>query len=131
MRQALPPPDRTGLNPEETFAAPQTPVEKELANIWREVLGLEQVGIHDNFFDLGGHSLLVIQVCSKLQTILSRDISTMEMFNYPTISSLADYLSQGEQEKGELEQSHHRAETRRALRERRDRFRRNSKKGTI
>ena len=56
---------------EEQFVAPTTPDEEQLANIWAEVLGLEKVGIHDNFFDLGGHSLRLIQVQSKLQERLA------------------------------------------------------------
>ncbi|MEH1779536.1 MAG: amino acid adenylation domain-containing protein [Nostoc sp.] len=85
-----------GLSP--TLAAaykpPKSEVERNIATIWQEVLHLEKVGINDNFFDIGGHSLLMAQVNSKLRAILQRDISVMTMFQYPTIHSLAQYLSQ-------------------------------------
>jgi hypothetical protein len=55
------------------------------------------LGIHDNFFDLGGHSLLVLTVNNKLRGILQRDISVVTMFQNPTIYSLAQYLSQEQQ----------------------------------
>jgi acyl carrier protein len=59
------------------------------------VLHVEKVGVHDNFFDLGGHSLLMIQVHSALQERLKRDLPVIELFEYPTIDSLARYLSHG------------------------------------
>jgi hypothetical protein len=59
-RRALPVPDSTRADLEEDFVAPRTPVEKMLAEIWAEVLGVERVGIHDKFLELGGHSLLAI-----------------------------------------------------------------------
>jgi acyl carrier protein len=64
-RRALPLPDGTRPDIEESFVAPRTTAEKELAEIWKEVLGIEQVGIYDNFFDLGGHSLLLIQAIDR------------------------------------------------------------------
>ena len=60
------------------------------------MLQLEKVGVDDNFFDLGGHSLRMVQVNSKLTELLGQDIPMLEMFKYPTISSLAKYLSQQE-----------------------------------
>ena len=57
-RNALPAPDHSRPELEDAFAAPRTPVEENLANIWAVVLKLDKIGIHDNFFDLGGHSLL-------------------------------------------------------------------------
>ncbi len=58
---------------------------------------MEKVGIHDNFFDLGGHSLLLVRVYSQLQTVFDKkDLSMMDLFIYPTISSLARYLNQNE-----------------------------------
>jgi amino acid adenylation domain-containing protein len=93
-RRALPAPDK--LRPElaNNYQAPQSEVEKSIAKVWKQVLNLEKVGIHDNFFDLGGHSLLVVQVNNKLREILHRDLSVVEIFQNPTIKSLAEYLSQ-------------------------------------
>ena len=69
------------------------------------MLQVEKVGIHDNFFDLGGHSLLIVQAHSKLQELLQRDISILELFQYPTISSLAQYLSEEKSERSALAES--------------------------
>ncbi|MEH2382490.1 MAG: amino acid adenylation domain-containing protein [Nostoc sp.] len=96
-RRALPVPE--GLRPTltTTYEVPQSKMEQQIAKFWQEVLHLDKVGIHDNFFDLGGHSLLMIQVNHKLRAILQRDISVVTMFQNPTIYSLAQYLSQQRQ----------------------------------
>jgi acyl carrier protein len=73
--------------------APGTSTEIALAKIWGEVLGLKQVGLHDNFFDLGGHSLLLLRVQARLGEVLDAKVSIAEMFQYPTISSLAMHIS--------------------------------------
>jgi acyl carrier protein len=57
-----------------------------------EYLHLEKVGINDNFFDLGGHSLLLTQVHSRLSEMYDRDLTIVDMFRYPTIYSLAGYI---------------------------------------
>ena len=75
-----------------TFAPPQNDLERDIAAIWQEVLKLPQVGTRDNFFDLGGHSLLAVQVHSRLRSRLSRDVSITDLFRYPTIRALTDYL---------------------------------------
>jgi amino acid adenylation domain-containing protein len=92
-RRALPIPD---LRPElsATYQPPQSEVEKNIAQIWRQVLHLDQVSIHDNFFDLGGHSLLLLQVNNTLRTVFKSDISVVTMFQHPTIHSLAQHLNQ-------------------------------------
>lgn len=66
-RQALHSADFDGLGLEETLAAPQTSLEMRIADIWREVLGVDRIGRYDNFFDLGGHSLLSIRVVARLE----------------------------------------------------------------
>ena len=73
-------------------AAPANELEKTIAAIWQEVLGLPQVGTSDNFFDLGGHSLLVVQVQRRLRDACGREVSITDMFRLPTISSLAAHL---------------------------------------
>lgn len=92
-RQALPKPDTTRPNLEETFVAPTGAVESALAEIWAQVLGLERVGVHDNFFDLGGHSLLLMQLHGKLNEKFQTDISLVELFEYSTVYAQAKWLS--------------------------------------
>ena len=98
-RQALPAQESLRPELEVAYVAPQTELEQIIATIWQEVLHLEKVGIYDNFFDLGGHSLLIVQVHSRLQARLERNISMVEMFKYPTIELLANHLSFNREEK--------------------------------
>jgi acyl carrier protein len=81
------------------YAPPETEMEKTIAGIWREVLQIDQVGLRDNFFDIGGHSLSIIKINTKLKGIFDKDISVAAMFRYPTISALAEYFSHEETEK--------------------------------
>jgi amino acid adenylation domain-containing protein len=92
-RLALPKPDTTRPNLEETFVAPTGAVDSALAEIWAQVLGLERVGVHDNFFDLGGHSLLLMQLHGKLNEKFQTDISLVDLFEYSTVYAQAKWLS--------------------------------------
>jgi acyl carrier protein len=89
-----------------------------LADMWAEVLNLGRVGVDDNFFDLGGHSLIMVQLHNKLREALNRKVSIIDMFKYPTISALAAHL--GGEEAGESEQgpSDERVESRKTSRRR-------------
>jgi amino acid adenylation domain-containing protein len=93
-RQALP--DSPALRPElaQAFVAPQSEMERTIARIWQEVLGVDQVGVYDNFFDLGGHSMHIVRAHTKLQEVLGQDFPVVEMFRYPTINGLAKCLMQ-------------------------------------
>jgi len=84
---------------EETLVVPRTPDEEQLAQIWREVLGIEQVGIHDNFFELGGHSLLATQVISKIRDRFSCELPLHDLFESPTIAQLSEHLEFTDSEK--------------------------------
>ena len=77
---------------EGTYVGPRTPTEEVLASIWRDVLKLEQVGVHDNFFELGGHSLLATQVVARLAKLLKVDLSLRRFFETATVSALAAEL---------------------------------------
>jgi amino acid adenylation domain-containing protein len=78
------------------YEAPRNELEKAVAGIWAEILGLEQVGIRENFFDLGGHSLLLLRVHGRLQEVLQREIPLLVLFQYPMIDSLVRHIG-GEQ----------------------------------
>jgi amino acid adenylation domain-containing protein len=91
-RKALPAPNCDRPDLESSYVAPRNAAEEMIAEIWREVLGVENIGVHDNFFDLGGHSLLAMKLSSKMSTATNRDISVRSLFLYPAIAPLADAL---------------------------------------
>jgi acyl carrier protein len=93
-KQALPGVEHTYTASHAGFLAPQTELERTIAAVWQEVLGIRKVGLEDNFFDLGGHSLLMVRLRNKLRQALQTDISIINLFQYPTVSALARYLSQ-------------------------------------
>jgi len=88
-RRALPAPEQTRPELEALYVAPRTPIEEKLAEIWRQLLGLEKVGIYDNFFDLGGHSLLITQLLARVRDTFKVDISLHSLFKLPTVATIA------------------------------------------
>lgn len=95
-RTALPAPEHV----QETAArepaiAPAGELETVIAGVWQDVLKLPSVGVHDNFFDLGGHSLLAVQVHSRLKKALERDLAITDLFRFPTVRGLAEFLGGG------------------------------------
>jgi acyl carrier protein len=88
-RKALPAPDQSNLAPGSKFVAPTGPLELKLAEIWREVLKLERVGAYDNFFLLGGHSLMATQVIHRINRAFKLNLPVRTMFDEPTIVGLA------------------------------------------
>src|SRR5262249_18286087 len=92
-RQALPAPDQTRPELSIDYVAPRNALEKAIAKLWRELLQVEQVGIHDNFFDLGGHSLLLIRLIEKLKGIVNTQVPLIDLFRFPTVNSLARFLA--------------------------------------
>ena len=87
----------TGIN----YAAPGNEIEEIMADIWKEALNLDKVGIHDNFFDLGGDSLKIIKVMIKMRKIFKRDIPVVTMYQYPSINSLSNFLRQDKKDDDE------------------------------
>ena len=83
------------------FVAPADRVETELSEIWKALLQLDSVGIRDNFFDIGGHSLLVVQMHARIREKFDTPISIVELFQYPTIETLAKRMQLSSQESGE------------------------------
>jgi acyl carrier protein len=90
-RSALPAPDAATAAARE-FVAPRTETEQQLAGMWRELLGVEQVGVHDDFFELGGHSLLTIRLVSEIDRALGVRIPVREILEQSTIEALAEYV---------------------------------------
>jgi amino acid adenylation domain-containing protein len=89
-RTALPAVEPGQVMPEQPYATPQTPIEKAIARIWSSVLHLERVGIHDNFFHLGGHSLLGTQVISRVRKAYHVDLPLRSIFTMPTIAEFSE-----------------------------------------
>ncbi|AUX48172.1 nonribosomal peptide synthase [Sorangium cellulosum] len=89
-RRALPSP---AARRRREYVAPRTPVEEALAAIWADVLGRPQVGVEDNFFDLGGHSLMAIPLMHRIQQALGGSLSLMAIFDAPTVAGLARLLA--------------------------------------
>ena len=73
------------------------------------MLDVDKIGVNDNFFDLGGHSLLMVEANSRLRKLLNKDFSITEMFQYPTVNSLAKYLGKHDDEPPSYQQSRDRA----------------------
>ena len=96
-RRALPEPTTSRPELGQTFVEPRTPIEEILAGIWRDVLGLEQVGIYDNFFDLGGHSLLATQVIALTRKAFGIELPLLSLFESPAIAPLAQKIATASQ----------------------------------
>jgi amino acid adenylation domain-containing protein len=118
-RAALPPPDKARPAVTPSYVAPHSELEKALTVIWQELLGLEKVGILDNFFDLGGHSLLIVRLQSRLEALLNVPVSVVDLFRHPTISALANFFADGQSKSVPLADPHDRAEKQRQARARR------------
>jgi len=92
-RKALPSVADSEIDLGRAWTPPRNDAEQKIAAVWRESLGLSKVGRDSNFFDLGGHSLLVTRVARKLEKIFARKLPVTEIFRHPTVSSLAKYLT--------------------------------------
>lgn len=92
-RRALPPPD-TGMHMPVAYVPPRTPVERELARLWQEILRVERVGVFDNFFALGGHSLLATQALARVRSAFQVELPLRLLFEHPTVAELAQALAQ-------------------------------------
>ena len=92
-RKALPRPDLNSSDRAE-FAPPETETQTALAGIWREVLGIERVASHDNFFDLGGHSLMLVRMAQKINSIFGITLAVVEAFENQTVARLAKVIDE-------------------------------------
>ncbi len=86
--RALPAPDASAVAAR-TYEAPVGEMERSIASIWQELLGLERVGRHDHFFELGGHSLMAVRVLARMRGELGVELPLRDLFAYPTLQALA------------------------------------------
>jgi natural product biosynthesis luciferase-like monooxygenase protein len=110
--KALPQPDAERPLTATRYVAPETELECVISAVWQELLQLERVGRHDNFFDLGANSLLMVRANSQLRVALRRDVTLVDLFRYPTVNALATYLGQTAPDSSALMQSQERGRTR-------------------
>ena len=110
-RRALPDPDKFRQRTESDYVMPQTKTEQAIAGVWQELLHVEKIGINENFFDLGGHSLLLVKAQFRLQELFNIEIAIADLFKYPTIQALAQYLTE-KPEGFSFEESHERVNDR-------------------
>jgi acyl carrier protein len=113
-RRALPEPSEA--RPDVAYAEPQSALERTIAEIYRDLLRVARVGLHDNFFDLGGHSLLIVRAHQKLKEALGKEIPVLDLFRFPTVAALARHL--GGEETGNLQKVQGLAEQQRAAQQR-------------
>ncbi|HWW02752.1 MAG TPA: non-ribosomal peptide synthetase [Candidatus Acidoferrum sp.] len=106
-RNALPKPNEVRPATDPAYVPPQTQIEEAIACIWRQVLRVEKVGVHDNFFDLGGNSLLLMETHAKLCIALSVDLPVVRFFEHPTVAALTEFLAS--HKKASLSNIHERA----------------------
>lgn len=97
-RSALPEPKGFENHRAKRFIEPEKELEKAIAQIWKDALGINQVGLHDNFFDIGGNSLKLIRVYGRLQSLTTKEVTIADMFAHPTVSTLSDFLSGKDEE---------------------------------
>ncbi len=93
-RRALPVPGVEAFTPAVQYVGPRTPVEEQLTAIWEEMLGVNPIGVHDDFFALGGHSLLGAQVVSRIRTVFSVALPLQSLFDAQTIAEVAEQIEE-------------------------------------
>jgi acyl carrier protein len=95
-RRALPEPDQARPGVEREYVAPRNSMEEKLASIMIEVLKVERIGVHDNFFEMGGHSLLGMQVVARVRKVFQVELPLRSLFEEPTIAGLRPEIEKAE-----------------------------------
>jgi non-ribosomal peptide synthetase component F/acyl carrier protein len=75
------------------YVAPKTVIEEHVASVWAEVLSIDEVGVHDNFFEIGGHSLLAVRAITRLRAAFGVELSIASLFEHPTVAEFAQQLA--------------------------------------
>ncbi len=118
-RKALPLPQSAVQAGALPYAPPKTDLEKMIAAVWQEVLGVEAIGSNSNFYELGATSIHMVQVRAKLNQLTGKPLSIVDMFRHPTVNSLAGFINSEHDDQKLLDESHSRAATRKTLQHRR------------
>ncbi|MFE6173184.1 amino acid adenylation domain-containing protein [Streptomyces sp. NPDC056464] len=114
-RSRLPEPPSSRPELRETYAAPGTDAERRVAAVWQQVLTLDRVGVHDNFFDLGGNSVRLLAVLAALQEHPEhREVTLIDLFRYPTVAAVAAHLESTAEHTAPHEEAARRGSDRRA-----------------
>jgi len=92
-RRALPEPEIGRAELQSFFVAPRNGAEKAVADLWAEILGLEQVGVYDSFFELGGHSLLAMRMASRIRDVFSIELALRDIFESPTVAGISQLIA--------------------------------------
>jgi acyl-coenzyme A synthetase/AMP-(fatty) acid ligase len=103
-RRALPAPERLRHESDPDFVPPRTSLEEEVAQVWRDVLGVDRIGVHDSFWALGGHSLLATRVLSRTEDLFRVDLPLQTLFASPTLGGFASLVGESVLAAGEGEE---------------------------
>lgn len=103
-RRALPEPGSTRPELATPYLAPQSWTQEELCKVWAEVIGINTVGIHDNFFDLGGHSLAATRLISRVIQTFHLELPLKALFDSPTVAEMAEIIVQNQSKKASDEE---------------------------
>jgi hypothetical protein len=120
-RKALPAPEQVAQSAVAAYVPAENELERTIAEIWQQILNVPRVGTQDNFFDIGGHSLLTVRVHARLRAAVDRPVSLTDLFRFPTIRSLARHLGASAPMISVVEESIDRADLRRQAMQRRRR----------
>jgi aryl carrier-like protein len=110
--KALPAPVVDRAETASLFIAPTSELEHAIAQICCELLGVERIGVRDNFFDLGGNSLLLVRLQTRLKELLGRDVTVVALFQHPSVAALANHLGNAQSGAAHIDHARERATTR-------------------
>ncbi|MBR9804888.1 LLM class flavin-dependent oxidoreductase [bacterium] len=111
-RKQLPSPQGASAKASVAYVAPEDDLQKIIVSVWQGALQVDKIGVNDNFFDLGGHSLLIVRVHQELKTKLEKPISLTDLYRFPTVGALSEFLN-SDDKGASLQQSTDRAQRRR------------------